>query len=111
VRKIRRGRGRSRGAKKDLGREGQSAGIGPTSFRGDGFGRVGPAGIGGWVRRGWVTKELRFWQKCSLNCDFLVLHSPLTLSTPKKHMTGGSCVRGKVGPIWVRKVLNCLRSL
>jgi hypothetical protein len=29
----------------------------------------------------------------------------------QKHMTGGSGVRGKTGPIWVRKVFNCLRSL
>jgi hypothetical protein len=26
-------------------------------------------------------------------------------------MTGGFGVRGKAGPIWVRKVFNCLRSL
>jgi hypothetical protein len=42
---------------------------------------------------------------------FFVLHSPYTLSTSKKHMTGESSVRGKVGPNWVRKVFNCLRSL
>jgi hypothetical protein len=42
---------------------------------------------------------------------FFVLHSPSTLSTSKKHMTGGSSVRGKAGPNWVRKVFNCLRSL
>jgi hypothetical protein len=26
-------------------------------------------------------------------------------------MTGGSGVRGKAGPIWVRKIFNCLRYL
>jgi hypothetical protein len=46
-------------------------------------GRVGPVGIGGQVHTRWVTKELRFWQKHSLNCVFLVLHSPSTLSTSK----------------------------
>jgi hypothetical protein len=44
----------------------------------------------GWARRvpGAGTrvvgvKELAFWQKRSPNCDFLVLHSPFTLSTSK----------------------------
>jgi hypothetical protein len=40
-------------------------------------------GLMGWVRRWWVRKIIRFWQKRSLNCDFSVLHSPSTLSTPK----------------------------
>jgi hypothetical protein len=35
---------------------------------------------------------------------FLALRSPSTLSTSKKHTTGGSDVRGKASPIWVRKV-------
>jgi hypothetical protein len=29
-----------------------------------------PSGYGGWVDMGWVTKILRFLQKCSPNCDF-----------------------------------------
>jgi hypothetical protein len=28
-----------------------------------------------------------------------------------RNLTGGSGVRGKAGPNWVRKVFNCLRSL
>jgi hypothetical protein len=28
-------------------------------------------------------KKIHFWQKHSPNCDFLVLHSPSTLSTSK----------------------------
>jgi hypothetical protein len=51
-----------------------------------------------------VRKILCFWQKHSPNCVFLVLHSPSNISTYKKHMTGGSSVRGKAGPNWVRKV-------
>jgi hypothetical protein len=34
-------------------------------------------------RRGVSEKKIRFWQKCSPNCDFFVLHSPSTLSTSK----------------------------
>jgi hypothetical protein len=30
-----------------------------------------------------VRKIIHFWQKRSPNCDFLVLHSPSTLSTSK----------------------------
>jgi hypothetical protein len=36
-----------------------------------------------WVRAWWVRKTIYFWQKCSSNYDFLVLHSPSTLSTSK----------------------------
>jgi hypothetical protein len=50
------------------------------------------ASIGGWVKRGWVTKTNCFWQKRSPNCDFLVLHSPSTLSTSKNMW--------RVGPAW-----------
>jgi hypothetical protein len=51
--------------------------------------------VAGWawrVHMRWVTKELRFWQKRSPNCDFLVLHSPSTLST--------SINKWRVGPVW-----------
>jgi hypothetical protein len=44
--------------------------VGPTRVH-----RVGKATLG--------EKRLRFWQKHSLNCDSLVLHSPSTLSTSK----------------------------
>jgi hypothetical protein len=43
----------------------------------------GPGGYIGWVCVGWVRKVIRFWQKHSPNCDFLVLHSPSTLCTSK----------------------------
>jgi hypothetical protein len=53
---------------------------------------VGPRGHERWIKRGWVRKIIRFWQKRSQNCDFLVFHSPSTLSTQKKH-TGRSGTR------------------
>jgi hypothetical protein len=37
-----------------------------------------------------VRKKIRFWQKRSPNCDFLVLHSPSTLSTYKNIWRLGS---------------------
>jgi hypothetical protein len=46
-------------------------------------GRVGPAGISGWVHTWWVRKKFRYWQKRSPDCDILVLHRPSTLSTSK----------------------------
>jgi hypothetical protein len=55
-------------------------------------GCVGPVGIGGRVHTRWVTKELRSWQKHSPNYNFLVLHSPSTLSTSKNIW--------RVGPAW-----------
>jgi hypothetical protein len=71
---------------------------------------VSPA-VRSWVEKVVVRKTIRVWEKHSPNCDFLLLHSPSTLSTSINNMTGGSSVRGKADPIWVRKVFNCLRSL
>jgi hypothetical protein len=67
----------------------------------------GPGGYGGWVDTGWVIKKLFFWQKRSPNCNFYNCSTFLSSRNP----TGGSDVRGTVGPIWVKKVFNCLRSL
>jgi hypothetical protein len=64
-------------------------------------------GYGGRVGVGWVRKISRFWQKRSPNCDF---YSCSTFWS-SRNLTGGSGVRGKAGPNWVRKVFNCLRSL
>jgi hypothetical protein len=58
--------------------------------------RAGSRGVG--------EKNITFFCR---NAYFIVL-LPYPL---QKHMTGGSDMRGKVGPIWVRKVFNCLRSL
>jgi hypothetical protein len=57
--------------------------------------------------RGW-GEIFCFFGTNALQIAILVLHSPSTLSTSKKHMAGDSSLRGKVGPIWVRKILNCL---
>jgi hypothetical protein len=47
--------------------------------------------------RGWGEKKLRFWQKHSPNCNFLILHSPSILSTSKNMW--------RVSPTWgVRRV-------
>jgi hypothetical protein len=45
--------------------------------------RAGPACIRQRVGWAYVRNEIAFWQKCSPNYDFLVLHSPSTLSTSK----------------------------
>jgi hypothetical protein len=63
--------------------------------------RVGRCGVG--------EKNIMFLSETFFKLRFLVLHSPSSLSTSK--MTGGPDVRGKVSPIWVGKVFNCLRSL
>jgi hypothetical protein len=42
--------------------------------------------------RGWGENFFCFWQKRSPNCNFLVLHSPSTLSTSKNMR--------RVGPAW-----------
>jgi hypothetical protein len=49
-----------------------------------------------WVCPWWVRKTIRFWQKRSPNCDFLVLHTfhPIHF---QKHMTGGSAREGYGG--------------
>jgi hypothetical protein len=54
-----------------------------------------------------VRKKLRFWQKHFSNCDFYGRSTFLSSC----NLTGGSDVRGKAGPNWVRKIFNCLRSL
>jgi hypothetical protein len=64
-----------------------------------------------WVRRvgrhGVGDKKIIFWQKRSPNCNFYNCSTFLSSRNP----TGGSDVRGTVGPIWVKKIFNCLRSL
>jgi hypothetical protein len=60
--------------------------------------RCGPnAGMKVWVHLRWVRTTIHFWQKRFLNFDFLVFHSPSTLSTSKNIW--------QVGPTWgVRQV-------
>jgi hypothetical protein len=67
----------------------------PRRRRGNGLGTVrdlahrvgevksGPDRYGRWVCQAQVNKVMRFWQKRSPNCDFLVPHSPSTLSASK----------------------------
>jgi hypothetical protein len=48
------------------------------------------------------VKTLRFWEKDSPNCYFMVL---LTFCF-SNDVTGGSGVRGKMDPNWVRNFLD-----
>jgi hypothetical protein len=71
---------------------------------------VGPTRVHEWVKRGWV-KNITFLAETlsklrlfGTSWSFHPIHF-------QKHMTGGSGVRGKADPIWVRKVFSCLRSL
>jgi hypothetical protein len=68
----------------------------------------------GWTRRvqaagtsGVVRKIIHFGQKRSPSCD---LYGRSTFLVVMQH-DGGSGVRGKAGPNWVRKVFNCLPFL
>jgi hypothetical protein len=63
--------------------------------------RGGPRGYGGWVDVWWVRKTLRFF--------FRFLWSFHLLSS--RNLTGGSDVRSKASPSWVRKVFNYFRFL
>jgi hypothetical protein len=84
-----------------------------------------PKTYDGWVRA-WGVRRARFgWKKFSIvfapynmflaetisKLRFSVLHNPSTLSTSKNIWQVGPRVRGKAGPVWVRKVFNCLRSI
>jgi hypothetical protein len=71
--------------------------------------RVGPMSIGGWVCEV-GEKKFVFGRNTLQIVIFLVLQSFHSIHF-EKQMTGGSDVRGKVGPIWVRKVFNCFHSL
>jgi hypothetical protein len=42
----------------------------------------GLGGYQGWVDTGWVTKILRFWHKCSPNCDFYGRSTFLVIMQP-----------------------------
>jgi hypothetical protein len=73
-----------------------------------------------WARRGygWAgmlsagEKVTRCFAETLSKLRFFLYFIALTpCHFQKKHMTGGSSVRGKTGPNWVRKVFNCLRSL
>jgi hypothetical protein len=48
-------------------------------------------------------KRIIFLAETLSKLRFFLLHSPSTVSTSKKHMTGGSGVRGKTGSNWVKK--------
>jgi hypothetical protein len=60
---------------------------------------VGKVGLG--------DKNVTFLAETLLNYDFMVVPHFWSLC----NLTGGSSVRGKADPNWVRKVFNCLRSL
>jgi hypothetical protein len=68
-----------------------------------GGGVGGPGGYGGRVRPRTGEKKLYFGRNALQIAIFPIYF--------QKHMTGGSNVRGKSDPNWVRKVFNCLRSL
>jgi hypothetical protein len=83
--------------------------VGGTEFRGK---RTGTLGRKGWRvqhvgKVGLGDKNVTFLAETLLNYDFMVVPPFWSLC----NLTGGSSVRGKADPNWVRKVFNCLRSL
>ena len=78
--------------------------------RGEGKGTLTGFGTGTHACRrasGRVRKKLSFWQKHTPTRSFYGSPPPPTSLGPES----GFGVRGTVGPVWVRKVFNCFRSL